>query len=297
VPAASKSAEERLGNVVLQTDAAVHKAWGYVETYGPGLVTVLLIMFVAWMLSAWARRTTRRALERARFDLTLTKFIANMVRWLILAVAVVMCLGRFGIQTASFAALIGAAGLAIGLGFQGSLSNLAAGVMLLIFRPFKVGDVVSVAGQLGIVNEIDLFTTEIDTPDGRRVILPNGQIFGNVIENITHHPRRRVDVPVGVAYGADIDQTRDVLERAVKSIPGVLADPVPQVWLDGLGDSSVNWVVRVWAARDTFGDVRQATVRGVKMALDQAGIEIPFPQRDVYIRQMAAPAARSSGEA
>lgn len=253
-------------------------------SFAISLVGVILLLAVAWFVAGFARRALRRGLERAKFDVTLGMFAANMLRWFILLMALMACLEVFGIKTTSFAAVLGAAALAIGLGFQGSLSNLAAGVMLLVFRPFKVGDMVNVAGQLGKVNEIDLFMTEIDTPDGRRVILPNGQIFGNTIENITHHPRRRVDIPVGVAYDADIDRTRQVLEAAVRGVTPRLDDPAPEVFLNELGASSVNWTLRVWTRREDFGATRQATVRAAKVALDEAGIGIPFPQMDVHLR-------------
>jgi small conductance mechanosensitive channel len=192
------------------------------------------------------------------------------------------CLSYFGIETTGFAAVIGAAGLAIGLAFQGTLSNFAAGAMLLIFRPYKVGDLVNVAGHLGKVTEIELFTTTIDTLDRRRVIVPNSSIYGTVIENVTYHAWRRVDVPVGVAYAADIDETRAALDRAIRSVPGVLAEPAAEVALLGLGASSVDWAVRVYAPRDKFGDVKQATIRAVKRELDHSGIAIPFPQLDIH---------------
>lgn len=269
----------------IKTEERAHEIKETIAKYLPSSITVIIVLIVAWILSSWARRAMRRGLERAKFDPTLGKFFSNIIRWLILTIGFLFCFSIFGINTTSFAAVLGAAGLAIGLALQGSLGHLASGVMLLVFRPFKVGDLVNVSGQLGIVNEIDLFSTSIDSPDGRRIILPNGQVFGNVIENITHHPRRRIDIPVGVAYGADIDQTRAVLELAIKSIPGVLHDPAPVVWLDSLGASSVNWILRVWAPREKFGDVRQATVRAAKVALDNAGITIPFPQMDLYIKQ------------
>ena len=192
-------------------------------------------------------------------------------------------MGVFGIETTSFAAVIGAAGLAIGLAFQGTLSNFAAGMMLLIFRPFKVGDVVTVDGHTGKVAELELFTTELTTPDNRRLIVPNNKIFGSTIENITHHPIRRVDVPVGVDYTAGIDQVREILEQVPPRIPGVLEDPSYQIFLKELGASSVDWVVRVWCKTEDFWDVHQATIRSTKMALDAEGIGIPFPQLDVHL--------------
>jgi small conductance mechanosensitive channel len=226
---------------------------------------------------------------RARIDATLSRFAAKASRWAILVLAVLGCLGLFGINVTTFAALIGAAGLAIGLAFQGTLGNLAAGVMLLVFRPFKVDDAVNVAGELGKVYEIGLFTTCLDTFDNRRIIIPNGQVFGSIIENISHHDVRRADVPVGVDYGAGIDETREVLTRAALSVPGRLTDREPQVVLSGLGASSVDWEVRVWAAAADFLAVKQATIRAVKTELDGAGIGIPFPQMDVHLDQ--APAA------
>ena len=251
--------------------------------YGFRAILVIGLLILAWMVSGWISQGVRGGLSRVKFDETLTKFVARLVRWLILLLAVLMCLSYFGVETTSFAAVIGAAGLALGLAFQGTLSNFAAGAMLLVFRPFKVGDVVNTAGYVGKVNEIAIFTAEIDTFDGRRIIIPNSMIFGSVIENITYHPRRRADVDVGVAYSAEIDETRRVLEKAVKSVDLLLDDPEPAVVLLGLGGSSVDWSVRGWAMGDNFLDAKQALTRAVKHELDQAGIEIPFPQMDVHL--------------
>lgn len=242
-----------------------------------------VVLLIAWVLAGAARRAIRRNLDKTPLDRTLGKFLSNVIRWVVVGVALVATLNLFGVEPTSFAALVGAAGLAIGLAFQGSLSNLAAGLMLLLFRPFKFGDFVNVAGQMGTVNEIDIFQTELDTPDGRRVIVPNGQIFGNIIENLTHHPRRRVDVLVGVAYAADIDATRAALEGAVQGVPGSLEDPPREVVLDKLGASSVDWRVSVWCKRESMGVVKQAMTRAVKNALGEAGIGIPYPQLDVHL--------------
>lgn len=244
---------------------------------------VVLALFAAWVLAGGASRLLRRTLEARAFDATLTRFFAKLLRYAILTFAVIACLGLFGIQTASFAALLAAAGLAIGLAFQGTLSNFAAGMMLLVFRPFKVGDAVNVDGQVGSVEEIELFSTELKTPDGRRIILPNSSVFGNKIENISHHPQRRVEVQVGTDYGADLDNTRRVLESVFAHIPGALTEPAPQVFLAGLGASSIDWRVRVWAPTDVYWDVHQAAVAQVKKALDAAKIAIPFPQQDIHL--------------
>jgi small conductance mechanosensitive channel len=256
------------------------KGWDYVEKYGPSVIAVLFIMSVAWLLSAWTQRGVRRGLERANFDLTLTKFLSNLVRWAILAIAVITCLGQFGFQTASFAALIGATGLALGLGFQGSLANLAAGVMLLVFRPFKVGDGIVVAGNTGLVNEIGLFTTELDTADGRRIIIPNGAIFGATIENSTYHGQRRVDITVAVAASADPPKVRGALLEAARSTKGVLTDPAPDVVLL---DLTMSWSVQAWTKTGEMLAVRQALLESIKQKLGAAGIPGPRPVMDVTV--------------
>ncbi|MEE2705911.1 MAG: mechanosensitive ion channel domain-containing protein [Planctomycetota bacterium] len=249
---------------------------------------VIVLLFVAWVAAGWLGRLARKAMLKARLDETLTKFFSKFIRWAVLILALLACLGVFGVETTSFAAVIGAAGLAIGLAFQGTLGNFAAGIMLLMFRPFKVGDIVNVAGQTGKVDEIELFTTTIDTPDNRRIIIPNGSVFGSVIENISHHSTRRVDVAVGSDYSADLDATRDILTRVATNLSGRLDDPEPAVVLLELGGSSIDWSVRVWCNSADFWGVKQALTRDVKNALDQAGIGIPFPQMDVHMDQTAA---------
>lgn len=252
---------------------------------GSSVVSALVLMLTAWMLADWMSRFVNRGMRRARIDETLTKFSSKLSRWVVLGAGLWSCLETFGVKTTSFAALFGAAGLAFGLAFQGTLSNFAAGVMLLIFRPYRVGDQIAVGGQSGKVDEIDLFSTTLDTGDNRRIFVPNGSIFGSTIENTTFHRQRRVDVTIGVAYAADIDATYDVLIRAVSSVPGRLDDPLPEIVLDDLGDSAVKWKVRVWCRTDDFALVKQRLLRAIKLSLDEARIEIPFPQMDVNIRQ------------
>jgi len=256
-----------------------------IADYGVRALGALALLFAAWIVAAVLGRMVGNSLRKARFDETLTRFFAKMTKWLVLLLAVLMCLSLFGVETTSFAAVIGATGLAIGLALQGTLGNFASGVMLLVFRPYKVDDVVNVAGTLGKVWEIGLFTTSIDTFDNRRFIIPNGSVFGSVIENISHHPIRRADVSVGVGYAADIDKTREVLQNAAADVPGGLKDSVAAVVLVELGGSSVDWQVRVWCNTAEFWDVKQATTRAVKIALDEAGIDIPFPQLDVHLDQ------------
>ncbi len=253
--------------------------------YGAKIVVALVVLLIGWIAAGWLGSLLRGALTRAKVDETLVRFLAKLARWLVMVLVILTCLGLFGVETTSFAAVIGSAGIAIGLALQGTLGNFAAGIMLLMLRPFKVGDVITVAGQTGTVYEIELFSTSLDSLDNRRFIIPNSQIFGSTIENITYHPRRRAEVAVGVSYSADIDATRAILTQVANNVPGGLSDPAPSVWLNDLGASSVNWFVRVWANGSEFGDVKQALTRAVKMALDEAKIEIPFPQMDVNVKQ------------
>lgn len=266
---------------------------GLALDYGIPALKVVVIFFLAWIIAAWVRRLTSRGLERARMEPTVARFTGNLARWAILALALVAILGIFGIPTATFAAVIGAFGLALGLALQGTLGNGAAGFLLLVFRPFKVGDVVNAAGVSGKVVEIELFTTMIDTFDNRRFIVPNGSIFGQTIENISHHPTRRVDVAVGVEYDADLQKTRDALTEAVMGLEQKLDDPAPAVVLSELADSSVNWVVRVWVNADDFWPVKEQLTARIKNALDAAHIGIPFPQMDVHLKG-AAPDGRAA---
>ncbi|MCA9257906.1 MAG: mechanosensitive ion channel [Planctomycetales bacterium] len=282
----SKLSSLKLGQLTSEECLALVEHYGV--NYGMRAMLVLVLMIIAFTVSSWSAALVDNGLRRVKFDETLTKFLAKLVRWGILLMTGLVCLSYFGVETTSFAAVLGAAGLAIGLAFQGTLSNFAAGAMLLIFRPYKVGDVVNVAGYLGKVYEIELFTTAVDTLDNRRIIVPNSSIYGAVIENITYHAKRRAEIAVGVAYDADIDATREALQRALASVPKVAAEPEPAVVLVDLGASSVNWVVRGWAANADFAAVKESLVRAVKIELDRAGIGIPFPQLEVHLPSHAA---------
>jgi len=245
-------------------------------------IGALAVLIAAWIIAAWLKRAVESRFEKISFDQTLGKFFANLVRYAVIVLAVLSCLQIFGVDTTSFAAVIAAAGFAIGLALQGTLQNFSAGVMLLAFRPFKVGDVVNVAGQTGVIESIALFTTTMDTFDNRRIILPNSEIFGATIENISYHSTRRADVSVGTAYEADIDQTWEVLRQVADNLEGRLPDKDTAVILLELGDSSINWQVRVWVPASDFFPLKQRLTRDVKVALDKAGISIPYPQLDVH---------------
>lgn len=256
------------------------QAWSQV---GLPIVKALVLIIIVMAVGNWARRIVVKASTKANVELTLAKFFGNMARWGILLLGALTILKTFGVDTTSFAAVIAAMGFAVGMALSGTMGNFAAGVMLLIFRPYRVGDVVSVGGTTGKVDEIELFTTTLDTPDNRRIIVPNGGIFGSTIENITHHPTRRVDVAVGVAYEADVDKAREVLEGVVANVEGGFSDPAPVVYLVELGGSSVDFALRVWAKTEDYWAVRERMTRDTKVALDAAGIGIPYPQRDLHV--------------
>lgn len=255
-------------------------AW---ETVGQPVALAIVLIIAVFVVAGWSRGVTRKACKRGNVEETLSRFLGNMVRYLILIAGGVMILGTLGIETTSFAAILAAAGFAIGMAMSGMLGNIAAGVMLLLFRPFKVGDYVKAAGTEGTIDEIGLFTTMLDTPDKRRIIVPNSSIFGGNIENVSFHTTRRVAVSVGTDYGADLDKARAVMLEAAKNTEHVLTDPEPAVVLTGLGGSSIDWAVRVWVDSSNFWPVSDALTRNVKVALDEAGIGIPFPQMDVHL--------------
>ena len=257
--------------------------------WGLKLLGALGILLATWILSRWASKGTARALEGMKVDATITRFTGSIASWGVLVIGGVVALQTMGVHATSFIALLGAAGFAIGLALQGTLSHFAAGIMLLVFRPFKVGDHVKIASISGIVYEVDLIFTKIDTFDNRRLTIPNGEIFGNSIENLSYHPKRRTEVAVGTDYNADLHEVRATLERAAKRVileqEGALGDPAPMIYVDALADSSINWYVRVWAEQEHFIAVREAVVHAVKEELDAAGINIPFPQMDLNLRR------------
>ncbi len=259
--------------------------WPLVDSYVVPTVSALLLILVAYFVSKFVARICSTPI-RKRVDETLGRFTGKLIFNALMIFTLLGVLGMFGVSVASFAAVIAAAGFAIGMAFQGTLSNFSAGILLLVFRPFKVGDVVSAGGVTGKVDEIDLFTTTFNTVDNRRIIVPNSSISGGTIENITFHKERRVDVNVGVDYGADLNETRAALSSAAESLLEKLVDGEGrgyQVYLLDLGDSSVNWVVRFWTTSDDFWAVKENLTAAVKSELDSVGIGIPFPQLDVHL--------------
>ena len=247
-----------------------------------------IAFFVAGRWTAgWFRRLTRAAAERGRVDPAIAGFLSIMIYWLVLAFVIIAMLGLFGIPTASFVAIVGAAGLAIGLAFQGTISNFAAGIMLLAFRPIRLGDYVEVGGAAGTVRSIEIFTTALDTPDNVRMIVPNSEIFGTTIKNYSFNATRRIDLIVGVSYDDDLQVASDTILRVLKAEPRVLEQPEPVVAVHEMADSSVNLVARPWVNAADYWATRWDLTRAIKEALETAGCSIPYPQRDVHLFQEA----------
>ncbi len=250
---------------------------------GINVLYAILILVAAYWISLRVKRfLSTVGDERPEIDDTLFTFLGSIARYLILALAFIFVLNRFGIQTTSLVALLGAAGLAIGLALQGTLSNIAAGVMLVAFRPFKMGQFVELAGYSGTVKAITIFTTEIATLDNVQITIPNGQVWDSAIKNYSAYSTRMVDLTIGVSYASDLKQAETVLLGLIKADPRSHAAPAPFVKVTNLGDSSVDFKVRVWTNAGDYWGLKCDLTRGIKDAFDEHGIDIPFPTRTVF---------------
>ena len=256
-----------------------------VNTYGSKVILFFVSLVLTNFASKLAKSATMKSLNKAKLERNLQLFLSKIVKWLVLIAGGVYCLGIFGVQTASFAAILASMGFAIGMALQGTLGNFASGVMLLIFRPFKPGDAVNIAGTTGKVVEVDIFNTALDTADNRRIIIPNGQVFGSKIENIGFHSTRRVDVAVGTDYSANLEETRKALFNAISTIDQGLETPEPAVVLQALGASSIDWSVRLWVKAADYWPVHDQLTKAVKEELDKQSIGIPFPQMEMHMKQ------------
>ncbi|WP_223786968.1 mechanosensitive ion channel family protein [Marinicella meishanensis] len=252
------------------------------------LLLALLIFWVGKRIAKLVSNMTGKGLSKTGNELILVNFIKNIIYYVLLAVVIVMALGQLGVQTTSLIAVMGAAGLAIGLALKDSLSNLASGVMLVLTRPFQKGDFVDVAGTSGKVTEIKLFSTYLLSPDNKKLIIPNGQITADVITNYTSEGRRRIDLVIGVDYADDIKQAKQILEDTVKAHELVLSDPAPVVQLGELADSSVNFKVRPWVNTDDYWTVHADLMEQIKLNIEAGGCSFPFPQRDVHLYENKA---------
>lgn len=275
-----ESLNEKL-NGLTQEDTAVYVDMGI--EYGTTILGAILVFFIGRIIAKTLTKLTRKALKKGNVDETLTNFLANITYAALLTFVVISALGTLGVNTASFAATIAAAGLAIGLALQGSLSNFASGVMIIAFRPFVKGDFVEAAGTSGSVEEVTIFTTKLKTPDNKVVIVPNGSITSDNITNYSQESTRRVDMVFGIGYDDDIKLTKETLKKILDNDSRVLKDPAPVIAVKELADSSINFVCRPWVNTADYWAVWFDTHEAVKAEFDKAGISIPFPQRDVHI--------------
>ncbi|MBJ6372394.1 mechanosensitive ion channel family protein [Sedimentitalea arenosa] len=252
-----------------------------VGSYGPllwNVVKAIIVLIVGWIVAgAVSGMVRRRVNSHPKIDKTLGNFAASMVKWIILLIVLVAVLGLFGIEATSLVAMLGAATLAIGLALQGTLSDLAAGFMLILFRPYKLGDYVDIGGTSGTVKDLNLFVTELATPDNVQIIVPNGQAWGQIIQNFSHHETRRVDLVFGIDYGDDANAAMQTILDKATADSRVLADPEPWVRVTNLGDSSVDLTLRAWVNAADYWDVKFDLTKTIKEAFDQTGISIPYP--------------------
>lgn len=258
----------------------------YLVPFGIRLLIALAVFVIGKMVVRAIVRTVNK-LTKDRIDDSLRKFLTSVLSGLLTAVVIIAALERLGVKTTAAVAILGAAGLAIGFALQGSLGNFASGVMLILFKPYKIGDLVKLVGQVGVVEVIEVFNTIIVTPDNRTLIIPNGQVAGSAIENLSKKGVLRVDLVFGIGYGDDIKKAKEIMQRVVSEDKRVKSDPAPQVAVSELADSSVNFVVRPWCDVADYWDVRFDTLENIKLAFDKEGISIPFPQRDVHMHNAA----------
>jgi small conductance mechanosensitive channel len=276
--------------VIAVVEPTAHSSGDILETvqtigveWGMRIIAALLVLIIGMFVVKLIKKGIVKLMERAKVDHTLISFISSLVHVGLQAFVVIAALEKLNVKTASFIAVLGAAGLAIGLALQGSLSNFAAGVLMIIFKPFKVGEVVEAGGVLGTVRDIGIFTTHVDTLDNKKTIVPNAKLMSDNITNYSANKTRRVDMQAGISYGSDIDQARAAIVAVLSEVPGILDTPAPDVFVSEMADSSVNFNVRPWCDPKDYWGVYFGVMEGIKKKFDAEGICIPFPQRDVHI--------------
>ncbi|MFC3230424.1 mechanosensitive ion channel family protein [Marinibaculum pumilum] len=285
-----------MDDIIDGADAFQARALDLAVVYGSNLLAALLILVAGIVIAGWARGKVAWLLRRSgRVDSTLEGFLSGLARYGVLALTALIVLSQFGVETASLLAVLASAGLAIGLALQGTLSHVAAGVMLLFLRPFRVGEYIDAGGTAGTVQGIDLFATEMRSFDGIQTVVPNGRIWGQVLKNYSRSPTRRADVTIGIDYDADLDRAMAVMRDMVAADGRILADPAPQVFVGALGDSAVALTARFWVASGDLLAVQWDLTKGLKEAFDRTGIGIPFPTRTIHHVGAPSEAAAPAG--
>jgi small conductance mechanosensitive channel len=269
----------------------IQQGYALLATYGLKIVFAIIILIIGRWVARLFSKLIQRVMKKQDVDETLRSFAGNMIYYALLTFVVLAALGQLGIQTTSFIAVIGAAGLAIGLALQGSLANFASGFLMIMFRPFKVGDLIEGAGVMGTVESLQIFTTQLRTPDNKKIIVPNASLTGDNIINWSATGTRRVDMVFGIGYDDDIDKAKQLIAEILAADERVLKDPAPQVAVSELADSSVNFVARPWAKTGDYWGVFFDTTEAVKKRFDAEGISIPYPQSDVHLYQQTVEAS------
>ncbi len=263
-------------------EAGFYTVMGYISLYGLRLIGSILIFYIGKKVARFLADFSKKMMEKSNIDETISKFFTNVIYGALLVFIILAALSNLGINTTSFIAVLGAAGLAVGLAFQGTLSNIGAGVLLIFFKPFKVGDFINAAGESGVVEEINLFSVLLKTGDNKQIIVPNSSIIGGNITNFSAKDTRRVDFVFGIGYDDDLKLAKSTLEEIINSDERVLKDPAPFVAVSELADSSVNFVVRAWVKSSDYWGVYFDTLERVKLTFDEKGISIPYPQMDIH---------------
>jgi small conductance mechanosensitive channel len=268
-----------IGEVSGYTDQAVN----YLIEFGPNVLLAILTLLIGLWIIKILRKGFNKAMEKADLEVSLMKFLSSLVSILLKVLLLISVVSMLGVQMTSFIALLGAAGLAVGLALQGSLANFAGGVLILLFKPFKVGDFIDAQGYMGTVNAIQVFNTVLKTPDNKTIFIPNGDLSNGSVTNFTTEGKRRVDWVFGIGYDDDLKKAKNILNDLIKQDSRILSDPEPMVVVSELGDSSVNFTARVWVNSSDFWGVYFTMQENVKLTFDAQGISIPFPQRDVHV--------------
>ena len=269
----------------MMNEQTVESTINTLTAYGLKVIAALVILFVGLWLAKKVKTLFTKAFIEREVDATLVKFFANILHGAVVVFVAIAAIGKLGVETTSFAAVVASAGLAIGLALQGSLSNFASGVLLILFKPFKVGDAVKTGGEMGVVVEVGLLATELKTFDNIKMVMPNSTILNGPITNFSANPTRRIDLTIGVSYGDDLNKAKQIIVDLIEADERILKEPAPQVMVANLGESSVDFVVRPWVNSSDFWSTKCDLTQKIKETFDKEGINIPFPQRDVHLIQ------------